>query len=72
MKKPLIMLPAEDRLLKVPELCSLLGLSRAGAYRLISSGQLPIVRISGVIRFRYRSILQWIEARETHPSSIAA
>jgi excisionase family DNA binding protein len=72
MKKTLIVIPSEDRLLKVPELCSLLGLSRASVYRLIGTGELPVVRIAGVIRFRYRSILKWMEDHETGPSSLAA
>ena len=61
----------EDRLLKVPELCSMLALSRASVYRLINTGQLPIVRIAGVIRFRHHSILKWMQDRETAPSSLA-
>lgn len=60
---------SEDRLLKVPELCPLLGLSRASVYRLINAGELPIVRIAGVIRFRHKSILKWIEDRETPVSA---
>jgi excisionase family DNA binding protein len=64
--------PPDDRLLKVPELCSILGLSRASVYRLIDAGELPVVRIAGVIRFRHRSILKWMEDRETPASFQAA
>jgi excisionase family DNA binding protein len=61
----------KDRLLKVPELCSILDLSRASIYRLIDTGELPVVRIAGVIRFRHHSILKWMQDRETAPSSLA-
>jgi excisionase family DNA binding protein len=72
MKKTVVMLPSDDRLLKVPELCSLLSLSRASVYRLIRAGELPIVRVAGVIRFRHKSILKWMEDRETAALSKAA
>lgn len=55
----------DDRLLKVAEVGKLLGYSRATVYRLIDIGELPVVRVGGTIRFRYRSILQWMVEHET-------
>ena len=58
----------EDRLLRVAEVAQILGYSRATVYRLIGEGRLPIVRISGTIRFRYQSILKWMADHETLPT----
>lgn len=55
----------DDRLLKVAEVGQLLGYSRATIYRLIDLGELPVVRVGGTVRFRYRSILQWMAEHET-------
>ncbi|MEP7354260.1 MAG: helix-turn-helix domain-containing protein [Acidobacteriota bacterium] len=54
-----------DRLLKVPEVCELLGYSRATVYRLIGLGEIPVVRVAGTIRFRYHSVQTWMADRET-------
>ena len=62
-------LTPEDKLLKVAEVGKLLGYSRATVYRLIGEGRLPVVRVAGTIRFRYRSILQWMADHETPASS---
>jgi len=55
----------DDRLLKVAEVGELLGYSRATIYRLVDVGELPVVRVGGTIRFRYRSMLQWMAEHET-------
>lgn len=57
----------DDRLLKVSEVCQLLGYSRATVYRFIALGKLPVVRVSGTIRFRYQSVLRWMADHETLP-----
>jgi excisionase family DNA binding protein len=64
-KSPVLKFEPDDRLLKVSETCTLLGLSRATVYRLITDNAIPIVRIGGTIRFRYRALLLWMQEHET-------
>ena len=57
-----------DRLLSVPEVAELLGVSRAQVYRFIESEGLPALRLSTrVQRFRERDIEQWLENRAKVP-----
>jgi excisionase family DNA binding protein len=62
-----VMEMVEDKLLTIQDVCILLSFSRAKVYRLLQQGQLPVVRVGGSIRFRYKSILQWMEEHETQP-----
>jgi excisionase family DNA binding protein len=53
-----------DRLLSVPDVAELLGVSRAQVYRFIERNGLPALRLSNrVQRFRERDIEQWLENR---------
>jgi excisionase family DNA binding protein len=53
-----------DRLLSVPDVAELLGVSRAQVYRFIEREGLPALRLSNrVQRFRERDIEQWLEIR---------
>jgi excisionase family DNA binding protein len=53
-----------DRLLSVPDVAELLGVSRAQVYRFIEREGLPALRLSNrVQRFRERDIEQWLENR---------
>ena len=53
-----------DRLLSVPDVAELLGVSRAQVYRFIERERLPALRLSNrVQRFRERDIEQWLENR---------
>ncbi len=40
-----------ERLLTVPELASLLQISRAGLYRLVEGRRIPFIRLGGLVRF---------------------
>lgn len=53
-----------DRLLSVPDVAELLGVSRAQVYRFIEREGLPALRLSNrVQRFRERDVEQWLENR---------
>lgn len=53
----------DDRLLKVPEACQRLALSRSQIYALMEAGQLPHARLPGTgTRFSRRIPLSAIEA----------
>jgi len=52
----------DDRLLRVDEAATLLGLSVGGLYHLVSQRRVSVVRISSrCIRFSRRALLEWIE-----------
>jgi excisionase family DNA binding protein len=50
-----------DRLLSVPEVATLLGVSRAQVYRYVGAG-MPCVRLSNrVLRFRTSDLEHWVD-----------
>ena len=55
------------RLLRVPEVCRLLSVSKSTVYRMVEQNQLPHIRIAGSLRFRQHSILQWLSGQEKLP-----
>ncbi len=52
---------SEPWLLRVEEAAELVGVSRSFLYDLISSGQVPSVRIGGCRRIRADQLREWIE-----------
>ena len=56
-----------DSLLRVPEICRLLSVSKSTVYRMVEQNQLPHIRIAGSLRFRQHSILQWLSGQEKLP-----
>lgn len=56
---PGIPLP-EALLLRAPEAAKLLGISRASAYALLASGQLPHVRLGRSIRIPYHALRTFV------------
>lgn len=57
----------ENRLLKATEVADFIGVKRATAYRLLDSGDLPVVRFGRSVRVRYRDLVEWIDANRTNP-----
>ena len=52
----------DERLLKVEEIASRLGVSRRTVYRLADVGQLPApIRLGGMIRWRASEIERWLD-----------
>lgn len=54
----------EKLLLRPEEAARLLGIGRSTIYELISSKELPSIRIGRAIRLRRQDVLEWIE--QTH------
>jgi excisionase family DNA binding protein len=56
----------ERLLLRPEEAREILGLGRTKIYQLISSGQLPIVRIGGSVRIPMDELKEWIKQKRDH------
>ncbi len=60
----------EPALLHVIEAARILGISRALAYRLAASGELPgVVRIRGAVRIHREQLYRWIDQQASGASS---
>ena len=58
------------RLLSVPEVAALLGVSRAQIYRYVAAG-LPCVRLSDrVLRFRASDLERWVDEQLIEPNDL--
>lgn len=54
-------MPTTDRLMLRPEeAADAIGVSRAKAYMLIASGEIPAVRVGKVLRVPVEALRQWI------------
>jgi excisionase family DNA binding protein len=62
---------AEEVLLKVPEAAQLMRVSRAKAYGLVRSRQIPVTTITGSVRVPRERLLQWLDARTTNGDETA-
>jgi excisionase family DNA binding protein len=49
--------------LKVPEVAEFLQIGRTRAYELVSSGEIPYVRIGRSVRVSRRELERWLEER---------
>lgn len=56
-----------DRLLKVDEVCKVLGLSRTSIYGLIANGRLPGVKVQGARRFPESHVSRFIASLTPDP-----
>ena len=50
-------------MLSIPEMASVLGISRAGAYELVRSNGFPSLKIGSRIVIPKDKLLQWIDAQ---------
>lgn len=55
----------EPLLYRVPEAAAALGISRAKAYELLSSGELPSVRVGSSVRVPVGALRAWIDRQLT-------
>jgi excisionase family DNA binding protein len=55
---------SEQMLLTVAEAGRVLSVSRATAYRLVTTGELPVVRIRGMLRVPVARLERWIADQE--------
>ena len=51
-------------LLNVPQLATLLGLSRTKVYELIATEGLPVLKFGRAVRVSFKSLQQWVDQRE--------
>ena len=56
--------PDVDQLLWAHEVANVLGVGRNRAYTLMSSGEIPSIRIGRSIRVRREALDEWIEQQE--------
>ncbi|OPZ80345.1 MAG: Helix-turn-helix domain protein [bacterium ADurb.Bin429] len=56
-------------LLRGGEVAELLGISRALAYRWMSTGVLPVIRRGRSIRVPRAALLRWIDEHTEHPEA---
>jgi excisionase family DNA binding protein len=57
-----------DRLLlRVDEVAALIGVSRTTAYALVNRGEIPSVRIGGLLRIPNEALRKLIEERANNP-----
>lgn len=52
-----------EKLLKVPELAKVLGVSRSHIYVLIDRG-LPLIKVGGNTRFDFEAVMQWLKEEQ--------
>lgn len=61
---PIAPIPAKtpdlDVLLDVPEVASLLRLTRKGVYAMVSARRIPFVKVSNRVRFFRADVLAWL------------
>ena len=48
----------------VPEAAEAIGICRSMAYRLVSEGEIPSLRIERSVRISISALREWVEARE--------
>lgn len=58
-----------DKLYTMQDLCELLQVSRSTVNRIISSGELPVVRIGGSVRFSPAAVDRYIRSNETRSAA---
>ena len=56
-------------LLRGPEVAEALGISRALAYRWMSNGTLPTIRVSRSVRVPHDGLLRWVERNTKNPQA---
>lgn len=57
-------MPEENKLLTVKEIAKRLGVKKSTIYHWSHIGYIPTVKLGNLIRFRWSSILKWLDKRE--------
>ena len=62
----------EDRLIKIGEVCQLIGSSKSTIYRLMGQGRFPqrVVSNDGAARWRLREVMDWIRDLDDTPPGV--
>lgn len=53
----------DKRLMNVKELAKYLGLVEQTVYRMVSRGEIPVVKLGRIIRFRKSTINKWLNGK---------
>lgn len=56
---------ASPELLSVSQFAARIGVSRRTAYSMVSAGEVPVVRIRGVLRVPEAALQTWLDALST-------
>lgn len=59
-------------LLRAEGVAAILDICRAKAYRMMATGELPVVRIGGSVRVDRRALAKWIRSKAAGPVSTPA
>jgi excisionase family DNA binding protein len=51
-------------LLRIPEAAKALGLGRTKLYELITSGELPVIRVGRAVRVSVTALQKWVEEQD--------
>ena len=51
-------------LLRIPEAAKALGLGRTKIYELITSGELPVIRVGRAVRVSVTALQKWVEEQD--------
>ncbi len=52
-------------LLNVPQVATLLGLSRTKVYELIATEGLPVLKFGRAVRVSFKALQQWLDRRQS-------
>lgn len=55
----------DDEILKADEVGKRLLLSKASVYALARADEIPHFRVGRAVRFRWSSVVEWLEAKES-------
>jgi excisionase family DNA binding protein len=53
--------PTQRLLLRIPEAAKALGLGRTKLYELITTGELPVIRVGRAVRVSVTALQKWVE-----------
>ncbi len=62
---------SEQKVLRIEDVMSILGVSRWTAYELIRRGELPVLRVGRVVRIPRQALDAWIKDNTIQPHEVA-
>jgi excisionase family DNA binding protein len=58
----------DDRLLSVKDLALKLDVSRPWLYQRVARGEMPFIRVGGLVRFHWPTVWGWLQGGQLPPS----
>ena len=62
--------PENDKIMKISEVAEMLRISRSKIYTLVTTNQIPHIRIGHSVRIRYSELTRWLEDNSNRPSGM--